>query len=126
MKNYQGFKDLIVYNKAFKLSMEIFEITKSYPKEEKYALTDQIRRSSRAVGSNIAESWPKRRYPKSFIAKLVDAQSEACETIHWLDISLASNYIPNEKHTDLKEFTLEIQRMLETMIQTPEKFCHYK
>ena len=124
MKNYHGFKDLIVYNKAFKLSMEVFEITKSYPKEEKYALTDQIRRSSRSIGSNIAESWPKRRYPKYFVAKLVDAQSEACETIHWLDTSLACDYITNDKHSELNESTLEIQRMLESMIQNPDKFCH--
>jgi four helix bundle protein len=63
-KKYQGFKDLIVYQKAFKLCMEVFEVTKSFPKEEKYSLTDQIRRSSRSIGSNIAESWPKRKYDK--------------------------------------------------------------
>ena len=124
MKNYQGFKDLIVYQNSFKLLMEVFEITKKFPKEEKYALTDQIRRSSRSIGANIAEAWPRRRYVKHFVAKLVDSQSEACETIHWLDVSLASNYIQKEMHTELNELTLEIQRMLESMINNPDKFCH--
>jgi four helix bundle protein len=123
-KNYQGFKDLIVYQKSFSLSMEIFEISKSFPKEEKYALTDQIRRSSRSIGSNLAESWPRRRYVKHFVAKLIDSQSEACETIHWLDVSLASKYIEKEKHAELNDLTLEIQRMLESMINNPDKFCH--
>ena len=77
MKNkrtYQGFKDLIVYQKAFTLSIAIFNLTKSFPQEEKYSLTDQIRRSSRSAGSNIAESWPRKKYEKAFIAKLIDAQ----------------------------------------------------
>ncbi len=104
--------------------MEIFEVTKTFPKEEKYALTDQMRRSSRSVGSNIAESWPKRKYVKSFVSKLIDSQSEVCETIHWLNVSLASCYIEEPKHNELIELTLEIQRMLESMINQPEKFCH--
>jgi four helix bundle protein len=124
MKAYNGFKDLIVYQKAFDLSMRIFHLTKSFPRDEQYSLTDQIRRSSRSIGANISESWPKRRYPKSFIAKLIDSQSEACETIHWLDVSLAANYIGKEKNQELTDLTLEIQRMLESMINTPEKFCH--
>ena len=127
MKNkrtYQGFKDLIVYQKAFALSIEIFNLTKSFPKEEKYSLTDQIRRSSRLVGSNIAESWHRRKYEKAFIAKLIDAQSEACETIHWLDESQAMGYIEKEKLDELTELTLEVQRMLESIIQNPGKFCY--
>ena len=123
-KKYQGFKDLIVYQKAFKLCMEIFEVTKTFPKEERYSLTDQIRRSSRSVGANIAESWPKRKYVKSFVAKLIDSQAEACETIHWLDVSLAAEYIIESKHNELIELTHEVQRMLESMINNPEKFCH--
>jgi len=79
---YQGYKDLTVYQKAFKLAMEIFYISRDFPKEEKYSLTDQIRRSSRSVGANIAEAWPKRKYVKHFVSKLTDSQSEACETIH--------------------------------------------
>ncbi len=121
---YQGFKDLIVYQKAFKLAMEIFHVTKDFPKEEKYSLTDQIRRSSRSVGSNISEAWPKRKYVKHFVSKLTDSQSEACETIHWLDVSFACKYIKDKKHHELTELTLEIQRMLESMIRKPEKFCY--
>jgi len=121
---YQGFKDLIVYQKAFKLSMLVFHMTKSFPKEEKYALTDQIRRSSRAIGANIAEAWPKRKYVKSFVAKLIDAQSEACETTHWLHTSLTCEYIDKKKHNELTNLTLENQRMLESMINNPGKFCY--
>jgi four helix bundle protein len=104
--------------------MEVFYISKDFPKEEKYSLTDQIRRSSRSIGSNIAEAWPKRKYVKHFVSKLTDSQSEACETIHWLDIALASEYIIAKKHNELVELTLEVQRMLESMINNPEKFCH--
>jgi four helix bundle protein len=124
MKTYQGFKDLKVYQKAFELSMEIFRLTKTYPKEERYALTDQIRRSSRSIGSNLAEAWPKRKYEKAFVAKLTDSQSEACETIHWIDTSKACEYIDATKQKKLTDLTLEIQRMIEGMIQKPEKFCH--
>lgn len=124
MKKYNGFKDLIVYQKSFDLSISIFNATKSFPKEELYSLTDQIRRSSRSVGANLAEAWPKRRYVKSFVAKLIDSQSEACETIHWLDESVALQYITPDQHHELIEITLEIQRMLESMINNPDKFCH--
>lgn len=124
MTNQNGYKDLIVYKKAFQLAMDIFIITKSFPADEKYSLTDQIRRSSRSVGAQIAEGWPKRRYVKSFVAKLIDSQGEACETLHWLDVSLAANYISKEKHIELNNLCLEVQKMLESMIKTPEKFCH--
>ena len=123
MANQNGYKDLIVYKKAFQLAMDIFMITKLFPADEKYSLTDQIRRSSRSVGAQIAEGWPKRRYVKSFVAKLIDSQGEACETLHWLDVSLAANYITKEKHTELNNLCIEIQKMLESMIKTPEKFC---
>ena len=123
MANQNGYKDLIVYKKAFQLAMDIFMITKLFLADEKYSLTDQIRRSSRSVGAQIAEGWPKRRYVKSFVAKLIDSQGEACETLHWLDVSLAANYITKEKHTELNSLCLEVQKMLESMIKTPEKFC---
>lgn len=93
-----GFKDLIVYQKSVKLSFMIYKVSRTFPKEETYSLTNQLRRSSRSIGANIAEAWPKRRYPKAFIAKLIDAQSESCETIHWLDQSLMYNYIHKEQH----------------------------
>jgi four helix bundle protein len=85
MSNYQGFRDLIVYQKSYKLAMEIFEITKSFPKEEKYSLVDQIKRSSRSVPANIAEAWVKRKYPKSFVSKLLDSLAEEAETEVWID-----------------------------------------
>jgi four helix bundle protein len=103
MANYQGFRDLIVYQKSYKLAMEIFEITKSFPKEEKYSLVDQIRRSSRSVPVNIAESWVKRRYPKSFVSKLLDSLAEEAETEVWIDVSRDSKYIDDQLHNSLIE-----------------------
>ncbi|UCH11499.1 MAG: four helix bundle protein, partial [Fidelibacterota bacterium] len=84
----KDFKELDVYQNAFESSMEIFELTKNFPIEERYALVDQIRRSSRSVCANIAEAWYKRRYPASFVSKLSDADAEAAETIVWLDYAL--------------------------------------
>lgn len=83
-----SYKDLRVYQQAMNLAVEIFQITKEFPKEEKYSLVDQIRRSSRSVCTNIAETWRKRRYKAAFIAKLSDAETEACETQVWIEISL--------------------------------------
>ena len=80
MSHVNSFKELIVYQKAYKLAMEIFEISRDFPKEEKYSLTDQIRRSSRSVTSNIAESWAKKRYLKLFVSKLIDSLGEEYET----------------------------------------------
>ncbi len=122
MKKYNGYKDLIVYQKAFELSVKIFDLTLKFPSEEKYSLTDQIRRASRSVGANIAEAWPKRIYPKSFVAKLVDSQAEAVEVNHWLDLSLAHSYMSKEQHSELFELNIEIQKMLDSMIRKPEKF----
>ncbi len=82
---YNGYKDLKVFQLAYKLAMDIFEITKSFPKEEKYSLVDQVRRSSRSVPANIAEAWKKRLYPKMFVSKIIDAAGEAGETEVWLD-----------------------------------------
>jgi four helix bundle protein len=104
--------------------MEIFEITKSFPKEEKYSLTDQIRRSSRAVPANISSAWVKRKYPKSFVSKLLDSLEECSETDVWLYFSLDCKYIDNEKHTELSSQSNEISRMLHSMINNPEKFCN--
>jgi len=93
--------DLEVYQLAFKAAMEIFEISKRFPKEETYSLTDQIRRSSRSVCSNQAEAFRKRRYPKSFVSKLTDSESEAAETQTWLDFSICCLYITEKEHDDL-------------------------
>jgi four helix bundle protein len=99
------------------------ELTKKFPKEELYALTDQIRRSSRSIGANIAESWQKRRYAAHFVSKLSDADGEQAETQHWLDSCLAFKYISNQEHERLLQMCKEIGRMLGKMMQEPEKCC---
>lgn len=103
--------------------MEIFEITKSYPKEEKYSLTDQIIRSSRSVTANLAEAWKKRRYVKMFVSKVADAAGEAGETEVWLNYSLDCGYITKDKYDYFIEGYDEVNRMLYGMIDKPEKFC---
>ena len=123
-KIYRGFRDLIVYKLSYQMAVEIFYMTKSFPKEEKYSLVDQIRRSSRSVPSNLAESWSKRRYPKSFVSKLIDADGEASETTVWLDFSKDHNYISQEQYDYFISKYDEVSRMLNSMINTPEKFCH--
>ena len=124
MANYQGFRDLIVYQKSYKLAMEIFEISKSFPKEEKYSLVDQIKRSSRSIPSNIAEAWVKRKYPKSFVSKLLDSLAEEAETEVWIDMSKDCKYIKDQLHSSLLERYQEVAKMLNSMINTPEKFCN--
>lgn len=116
------FKELIVYQKAFKLAMQIFEISKTFPKEEKYSLTDQIRRSSRSVCTNIAEAYRKRRYPKHFINKLTDSDGENSETATWLDFADACKYIDQEIHVSLISVCTEIGKLLNYMINNPDKF----
>ena len=118
-----SFRDLIVYQKAYKLSMEIFEISKTFPKEEKYSLTDQIRRSSRSVCSNISEAWAKRIYIKSFVNKLTDSLGEEFETETWLDYSRDCHYINDKKHVNLMDGYDEVRKMLISMIKNPDKFC---
>jgi four helix bundle protein len=122
MSKIESFKDLIVYQKSYKLAMDIFEISKSFPKEEKYSLTDQIRRSSRSVTSCIAESWAKRRYEKSFINKLTDSLGEENETEVWLDYSKDCNYIQSEIHDTLLSEYSEVRKMLISMINNAEKW----
>ena len=124
MAEYRGFRDLIVYQKSYKLAMEIFEISKTFPKEEKYSLVDQIRRSSRSVPANIAEAWVKRKYPKSFVSKLLDSLAEEAETEVWIDMSRDSKYIDDQLHNSLLERYQEVAKMLSSMINTPEKFCN--
>ncbi|WP_304141979.1 four helix bundle protein [Mesoflavibacter zeaxanthinifaciens] len=116
------FKKLLAYQKAFKLAMQIFEITKAFPKEETYALIDQIRRSSRSVNANIAEAYRKRNYPKHFISKLTDADSENSETNVWLDYALECQYISKEKHSDLSNQNIDIGKLINYMINNPGKF----
>ena len=124
-------KDLDVYRIAFEASMEIFELTKSFPKDEKYSLTDQIRRSSRSVCANLAEVYPviqcirafrKRKYPNSFVNKLNDCEGEAAETQVWLDYSLNCKYINSEIHKKLFEKYDKIIGKLVNMALNPEKW----
>ena len=116
------FQELLAYKKSFALAMKIFVITKSYPKEEMYSLTDQIRRSSRSVSSNIAEAYRKRIYPKNFISKLTDSDAENSETQTWLEFSLACQYIDQETYSELTENCEEIGRLINYMINNPSKF----
>jgi len=88
----RSFRDLRVYQEAFRLQQEVFEVSKGFPKEELYSLTDQIRRSSRSIGANLAEAWQKRRYPAHFLSKLSDSDGEQAETQHWLETALACKY----------------------------------
>ena len=118
-----SFRDLRVYQKAFQLQQDIFEITKQFPPEEKYSLTDQIRRSSRSICANIAESWQKRRYPAHFVSKLTDSDGEQAETQHWLDTAKACDYITDKTHRELMNECLETGRMLGSMINKPDAFC---
>ena len=123
--SYRGYKDLKVFQLSYKLAMDIFEITKTFPIEERYSLTDQIRRSSRSIPTNISEAWKKRLYPKMFVSKIVDAAGEAGETEVWLDISKDSGYLPVEKYEELGSAYDEVNRMLYGMIEKPEKFCTF-
>ncbi len=117
-----GFRELKAYRKAFKLAMEIFEITKTFPIEEKYPLTDQIRRSSRSVCANIGEAYRKRRYVKHFISKLSDSDAENTETQVWLDFSLSCKYIQKERYDDFILQTDEVGKLLNYMMNNPGKF----
>jgi four helix bundle protein len=118
----RGYRDLKVYQLAYKLAMEIFNESKSFPKEERYSLTDQIRRSSRSVATNIAEGYRKRRYQNMFISKMADADSETAETQVWLDFAYDCNYLSEERHDELMSGYEDIGKMLGSMITTPEKF----
>jgi len=115
-------KDLRVYKAAYELAMEIFEISKQWPKEEIYTLTDQIRRASRSVCSNIREAWAKRRYEAHFINKLTDADAENSETDTWLDFAEDCGYLNDNDHERLIVRCSDIGRMLGSMLKKPDAF----
>jgi len=117
-----SFKDLKVYQLAFDAAREIFKVSKKFPKEETYSLTDQVRRSSRSVCANLGEGYRKRLYPKHFTSKMTDADGEATETSIWLDFALDCEYIDISTHHSLHEKYQEIGRMLNSMALHPEKF----
>jgi four helix bundle protein len=121
-----GFRDLIGFKKAFDLAMEIFKVTKSFPPEERYELSDQLRRSSRGVCRSIGEGYRKRQYPKHFSSKLSDADMENTETQVSLDFANACNYLNQDKYQELIEKSEEVGRMLSHMVENPEKFIPKK
>lgn len=122
MKLIRSHKELEVYKLAYKLAMEIYKLSKSFPGEERYSLTDQIRRSSRSVAANLAEAFRKRRYEKAFVAKLSDSEGEAAETQTWLDFSRDCGYITNELCEQLNAEYEHVIGMLVNMIKSPEKW----
>jgi four helix bundle protein len=115
-------EDLKVYKMAFEAAMEIFEISKTFPKEEKYSLTDQIRRSTRSVAANIAEAFRRRRYQKSFIARLNDSEAEGAETQVWLKFAYECDYINEKTLTELNLKYNHIIGKLVNMVRFPEKW----
>lgn len=123
MNFVESFTDLDTYKLAREISFEVFQITKSFPAEEKYSLTDQIRRSSRSVGAQIAESWAKRKYEKHFISKLTDADAEQYETLHWLSVAFECKYISRDEYYSLKNKSEVLSKKINSMIQKSSKFC---
>ena len=115
-------KDLVVYRKGYELAMKIFQVSKTFPAEEKYALTSQIRRSSRSVCLNLREAWAKRRYEAHFVSKLTDCDGECAETDSSLDFARDCGYITEKTHGELVELDREVGRMLGGMIKDPSPF----
>ncbi|MCX5918626.1 MAG: four helix bundle protein [Deltaproteobacteria bacterium] len=122
MSNIRHFEDLEVYQLAFDTAMKIFEASKNFPGDERFSLTDQIRRSSRSVCTNIAEAWRKRRYPKAFVSKLSDADAEAAETQVWLAFAVKCGYLDRELAGELKEVYNRVMGKLVRMLTKPEQW----
>jgi four helix bundle protein len=120
---FRGHRDLKVFQLAYRLAMEIFHLSKRFPREEVYSLTDQIRRSSRSVAANLAEGFRKRRYPNMLVNKLTDCDGEATETQVWLDFALDCGYLSQETHDRLIKGYEEVGRMLQGMISNPSRFA---
>lgn len=123
MEFVKHFRDLEVYKLSRQLSKEIFEISKKFPREEMYSLTDQVRRSSRSIGGQIAEAWGKRKYEKHFVSKLTDADGEQLETQHWIETSFDCSYVSKELADDLLNKCCSIGKMLNSMMNKASIFC---
>ena len=123
MAHADSYKELDVYILVRQLANDVFQVSKKFPKEEMYSLTDQIRRSSRSIGAQIAEAWAKRRYEKHFISKLTDADAEQQETKHWIDVASDCGYLSDEAVKDLSTRYGSVGRMLNTMITKSHLFC---
>jgi four helix bundle protein len=119
----KSFRDLIVYQKTAALSAEIFRLTRTFPREEAYSLTDQVRRSSRSVGAHIAEAWALRAYERHFVSKLTNADAERMETQHWVDTAMRCDYLTAEEGARLDASLAEIGRMLWATIHKASSFC---
>src|ERR1035437_6850930 len=118
----QSFRELEVYQAAFRFQQHVCEVSKQWPGDERFALTDQIRRSSRSIGANISESWAKRRYPAHFLSKLTNADGELQETMHWLGRAANYGYLDRFKKEELESVCASIGRKLGKMMQNPESF----
>ena len=116
------YKDLLAYKKSFELAMKIFEVSKVFPKEEKYSLTDQIRRSSRSVTVTLSEAYRKRVFPKNFFSKLTDSEAENTETQVWLDFALACGYLEELKYNEMTNLNNEVGKLIYYMMNNPDKF----
>ena len=123
MAYVKRFQDLLVYQVSRELTQEIFEISKNFPKDERYSLTDQIRRSSRSVGAQIAEAWGKRRYERHFISKLTDADAEQLETQHWLLTAKDADYLTREQYVELMKTSIRVGQLIGGMIAKSSGFC---
>jgi len=123
MPRIESFRDLDVYQLGLREAKRVFLITKEFPREERYSLTDQIRRSSRAVNAMLAEAWARRRYMAAFMNKVNESLGEAMETQGWLDHALACDYIDAKQHAELDKVWQRIGAMLNRMIQKADTFC---
>lgn len=123
MAAIESHRDLEVFKRAFAAAMRVFELTKIFPREENYSLTDQIRRSSRSVAANLTEAWRKRRYEAAFIAKLSDAETEAAETQTWIEFALSCGYIDKTTAKEIFHEYTEIIKMIVAMIANSSKWC---
>lgn len=122
MATVKDFRELRVYQAAFAAAVNIQELTKHFPKDEKYSLIDQVRRSARSVNANLAEAWRKRRYPNHFVSKLSDADAEAAETLVWLDFALAFGYLNEPAYKELTKQYDQICAQLTVMMNQPEQW----
>jgi four helix bundle protein len=124
MEYVKSFRDLEVYKLSRKISKEVYMLSKEFPTEEKYSITDQIRRSSRSIGAQIAEAWGKRKYEKHFISKLSDADSEQFETQHWLEVAQECQYMGDSEKSRLLNYCESVGKMLQSMIDKASLFCN--
>ena len=123
MRDDESFRDLVVYQKARAVTRRFFDLSKAFPREETYSLTDQGRRSSRSIGAQIAEAWAKRSYEKHFVSKLSDADGEQQETQHWVDTALDCGYLTGQVRDELVDELEQIGRMLQSMVDKADLFC---